>query len=166
FHIGANQGQNITVSIDKMDAEGIGLNKAVTVEVEEALYTKGTEESVSGLEGVSNVKVIKDADDAIAGVQAADGKYYVVNDVEVDEDGEIVAQDDATAIDADETAMFEKEIEGVSIADRASADASIQIINDALNVVSTQRSNLGAIQNRLEHTINNLGASSENLTAA
>ena len=29
-----------------------------------------------------------------------------------------------------------------------------------------QRSNLGAVQNRLEHTINNLGTSSENLTAA
>ena len=32
--------------------------------------------------------------------------------------------------------------------------------------VSQQRSQLGAVQNRLEHTINNLGASSENLTAA
>ena len=32
--------------------------------------------------------------------------------------------------------------------------------------VSAQRSNLGAFQNRLEHTINNLGTSSENLTAA
>ena len=32
--------------------------------------------------------------------------------------------------------------------------------------VSAQRSQLGAWQNRLEHTINNLGTSSENLTAA
>ena len=33
-------------------------------------------------------------------------------------------------------------------------------------MVSTERARLGAYQNRLEHTINNLGASSENLTAA
>jgi flagellin len=46
------------------------------------------------------------------------------------------------------------------------ADAAIKTIDDALNKVSTQRAKLGAIQNRLEHTINNLGASSENLTAA
>ncbi|MGJ3544981.1 flagellin Hag, partial [Bacillus subtilis] len=32
--------------------------------------------------------------------------------------------------------------------------------------VSKQRSKLGAVQNRLEHTINNLSASGENLTAA
>lgn len=39
-------------------------------------------------------------------------------------------------------------------------------IDEAINTVSEQRSDLGAVQNRLEHTINNLGASSENLTAA
>src|SRR5699024_10909795 len=55
---------------------------------------------------------------------------------------------------------------GADISSREQADASIQIIDDAINVVSTQRSYLGAIQNRLEHTINNLGASQENLTAA
>ena len=39
-------------------------------------------------------------------------------------------------------------------------------INDAIKLVSEQRSSLGAYQNRLEHTINNLDTSSENLTAA
>lgn len=42
----------------------------------------------------------------------------------------------------------------------------IQAINSAINKVSSERANLGAYQNRLEHTINNLGTSSENLTAA
>ncbi|CDQ41744.1 flagellin Hag [Virgibacillus salexigens] len=45
-------------------------------------------------------------------------------------------------------------------------DAEVKKIDDAINEVSTQRSSLGAVQNRLEHTINNLGASAENLTAA
>ena len=46
------------------------------------------------------------------------------------------------------------------------ADKAIKTFDDAINKVSTQRAKLGAIQNRLEHTINNLGASAENLTAA
>ncbi|MED1873005.1 flagellin Hag [Brevibacillus borstelensis] len=45
-------------------------------------------------------------------------------------------------------------------------DSTIQKINDAINTVSEERANLGAYQNRLEHTINNLNTSSENLTAA
>ncbi|MBJ7571513.1 flagellin Hag [Bacillus halotolerans] len=45
-------------------------------------------------------------------------------------------------------------------------DTQLKIVDDAINTVSTQRSKLGAVQNRLEHTINNLGASGENLTAA
>jgi flagellin len=46
------------------------------------------------------------------------------------------------------------------------ASAAITVINNAIEKVSAQRSALGAYQNRLEHTINNLGTSSENLTAA
>jgi flagellin len=39
-------------------------------------------------------------------------------------------------------------------------------IKGALNMVSAQRASLGALQNRLEHTINNIGVTAENLTAA
>ena len=41
-----------------------------------------------------------------------------------------------------------------------------QAIQKAINSVSTQRSKLGALQNRLEHTINNLNTTSENTSAA
>src|SRR5699024_3022694 len=57
-------------------------------------------------------------------------------------------------------------VEGLEISGQAEADAAIETIQKAINQVSTQRSDLGAIQNRLEHTINNLGASSEYITAA
>ncbi|MBB3114251.1 flagellin-like hook-associated protein FlgL, partial [Paenibacillus phyllosphaerae] len=43
---------------------------------------------------------------------------------------------------------------------------AITAIDNAIKSVSSERSKLGASQNRLEHTINNLGTSSENLTAA
>ncbi|ASB87181.1 flagellin Hag [Bacillus sonorensis] len=51
-------------------------------------------------------------------------------------------------------------------ADKVNFNVQLKSIDDAIKQVSTQRSKLGAVQNRLEHTINNLGASSENLTAA
>lgn len=46
------------------------------------------------------------------------------------------------------------------------ATAAIEVLDNAIRSVSNERSKLGAFQNRLEHTINNLGASAENLTAA
>lgn len=49
---------------------------------------------------------------------------------------------------------------------QSGANSAITVIDDAIKMVSAERSKLGAYQNRLEHTINNLGTSSENLTAA
>lgn len=57
-------------------------------------------------------------------------------------------------------------IGGIDISDQTSADAAITSINTAIEAVSAERSKLGAFQNRLEHTINNLGTSAENLTGA
>ena len=48
----------------------------------------------------------------------------------------------------------------------ASAGAAMDAIQAAIQKVSDQRSALGAVQNRLEHTINNLNATSENTQAA
>ncbi len=57
-------------------------------------------------------------------------------------------------------------IKGVDVSTAANASGSLDTIDAAIKSVSEQRSKLGATQNRLEHTINNLGTSSENLTAA
>lgn len=57
-------------------------------------------------------------------------------------------------------------VNGADISSREQASAAITSIDNAIKKVSDQRSSLGAVQNRLEHTINNLGTSSENLTAA
>ena len=55
---------------------------------------------------------------------------------------------------------------GIDISTQAAANTAITAIDHAINTVSEERSKLGAMQNRLEHTINNLQASAENLTAA
>ncbi|MDP1416876.1 flagellin [Peribacillus simplex] len=55
---------------------------------------------------------------------------------------------------------------GLDVSNAKNASAAITKIQTAIDTVSAERSKLGANQNRLEHTINNLGTSSENLTAA
>ena len=55
---------------------------------------------------------------------------------------------------------------GVSGTDDTKAQAAMKTIKDALKSVSKQRSDLGAVQNRLEHTIKNLDNVVENTTSA
>ena len=55
---------------------------------------------------------------------------------------------------------------GINVSSQAKANTAIETIDNAIKTVSTERSKLGAFQNRLEHTITNLGTSSENITAA
>ncbi len=57
-------------------------------------------------------------------------------------------------------------IEVLSIADQASAADAIQTIRNAINYVSGVRGDLGATQNRLEHTANNLSVMAENIQDA
>ena len=57
-------------------------------------------------------------------------------------------------------------IDGVDISSPESASAAIQTIKDAINYVSGIRGDLGAVQNRLEHTANNLSVMAENIQDA
>ncbi|HPZ54646.1 MAG TPA: flagellin, partial [Bacillota bacterium] len=119
-----------------------------------------------------------------AGLQA--GEYTVNNDKEVldaagnvigklekleDTDGTVVgtvvkdlAGKELVSFSSEDVTEFT--VGGVNVSSQAAANKAITTINNALEKVSAERSKLGAYQNRLEHTINNLGASAENLTAA
>lgn len=57
-------------------------------------------------------------------------------------------------------------VAALDVSTHQSASAAITVISDAIEKVSAQRSELGAFQNRLEHTISNLGTSAENKQAA
>lgn len=56
--------------------------------------------------------------------------------------------------------------QALDVSTHANAASAVTKIQKAIDTVSAERSKLGANQNRLEHTINNLKTSSENLTAA
>lgn len=55
---------------------------------------------------------------------------------------------------------------GISVSEQDKASEAVSVIKAAINKVSSTRGSLGALQNRLEHTINNLSVTSENMTAA
>jgi flagellin len=57
-------------------------------------------------------------------------------------------------------------VQSMDILTSSSAQASIQVIDDALKQIDTQRSALGAVQNRLDSTISNLQNIAENATSA
>ena len=57
-------------------------------------------------------------------------------------------------------------ISGINIGTQAGAQAAVDVIKKAINSVSSTRGDLGATQNRLEHTINNLSVMQENIQDA
>ncbi len=57
-------------------------------------------------------------------------------------------------------------LNNIDISTQSGAQGAVATIKAAINAVSGTRGDLGALQNRLEHTINNLGVTSENMTAA
>jgi len=75
--------------------------------------------------------------------------------VKVDENGQI-----------DEANGSELKLSDSLIDTQQNASKAITVVSKAINDVSSQRAKLGAYQNRLEHKINNLETSAENLTAA
>ena len=57
-------------------------------------------------------------------------------------------------------------VNGLTVSSFSTAGAAMKRVQSALDIVSTQRSKLGATQNRLEHTIANLDTTSENTSSA
>jgi len=203
FHIGANEGQNISLSINNMSASALKV-------VEEQTVTGFQETNLGAIQAGETYTVLSfdamDIGDGGSGNPVVSGVQYALQDnngniVAVSTDGLTFKQlNTATAFDdldkigtsdvSSTDISFSSEVTrgkvvvsgvyndgtndvvdftataGINISSQANADSAITIINNALQVVSTERSKLGAYQNRLEHTINNLGASAENLTAA
>jgi flagellin-like hook-associated protein FlgL len=161
----------------------------------ESLYTVNVADAHSGKEIASNVKISgnmlvgqvhKNVDvkfDAMSGISfgttAANGfvqfgwneagtasttYVHLADNTQVFHIGANPLQDIGAAIgDMRSEALG---VDNILVTDRSSANRAISQIDNAIGRVSSERSKMGALQNRLEHTINNLGVSAENLTAA
>ena len=93
--------------------------------------------------------------------QAADAAGDFDNVAEAD----VVMTTDAGNLTGGETLVIRAE-GGIDVSSQEAADKAITVLDAAIERVSAERSALGANQNRLEHTIANLGTSAENLAAA
>ncbi len=117
---------------------------------------------------------------ALGDSEGSDGKdvkdFYAIEDLDLSKPGlvftDLIGEDGVDPILSVETGFkagdtFEVKADGgINVSDQKSADKAITTINEAIETVSAERSKLGAMQNRLEHTIANLGTSAENLQAA
>ena len=167
FHIGANEGQNVDLAINAMDALALSVGETLTVSGIDLQDAEGNVVYTYYAEGAEIHEAMEAGTDGIdaEAVTASASGYYAVT-APVTESGD-EAQGTAALWRAGEA--FEDGAEvgvGINVSDQASADQAITTINDALETVSAERSKLGAMQNRLEHTIANLGTSAENLQAA
>jgi flagellin len=87
-----------------------------------------------------------------------------VQEIKRDETGAPIAGGDGEP--ETETRLVDSLDTAVSVESVLEAEDAIDLINKAIEMVSDERSKYGAMQNRLEHTINNLRVSVENLQAA
>ncbi|WP_435406661.1 flagellin [Niallia hominis] len=128
---------------------------------------------ISGQEGtanlLSNVKLSVDDRDLFNNKFSAMEETQQAQDTNTDSSlsMHIGANEGQTMkIDINEMSVKSLSLSSVDVSTQEGAETATTVIQNALDKVSTERSKLGAFQNRLEHTINNLGTSSENLTAA
>ena len=75
-------------------------------------------------------------------------------------------EDQRVALNVDDMSSNALGVASVDVSDRDSANSAIIVIDSAISKVSMQRAGLGALQNRLEYTVNNLTVTEENLTNA
>ena len=118
---------------------------------------------------------------AVGGVPVVTLKHALGSEISVDnfvsigsqtvkvEAGDVGAGDKTTGVSVfldDNGGGSSESLTAVSASTSASASASLEIIDRAISDITAQRGDLGAIQNRLDHTINNLTNISTNTTAA
>ncbi|NOU58028.1 flagellin [Brevibacillus borstelensis] len=214
FHVGANQGQNITMQLSDMQSTALGssagsgvtgtasvqtnfyqdqagnaLDTTITLDLDGADTTTmnivldqdygSAEEVVKAI----NVQIQGNADfNGLVEAKLVDGnKISFVNKTTTqvfigDGSGTVAASVSLGIADTEQQitntlrSVNSLSVNNVETATTGGvldgADAAITVIDDAIKQVSAERAKYGAYQNRLEHTINNLGTATENLTAS
>jgi flagellin len=201
-HIGANEGQTMTIDISRIDSTTLGTNdeNSVTETLSASLDFSATGDNTVNIGGTT-VTLDKDftgdgeglarhltnAFQSTEGVTVsysqADNKLTFTASGSSAVDITFAGTDAATifADTGEETTSTVPDTStGKALTDlhtgrsssndgittQIGAESAITALDNAIQKVSGERSKLGAYQNRLDHTINNLSTSSENLTAA
>lgn len=146
-------------------------NTAVTVDADGIAVTASTEGKAGAINGLT--VTVKDTSGNVrtSATNALSGFNETTAAADVRTDGTATFQIGANTgqsmtLSINDMGTAALGVKGLQISTQAQADVAIKVIDQATQKVSSERSKLGAVQNRLEHTINNLGTASENLTAA
>ncbi|MCC4045976.1 flagellin N-terminal helical domain-containing protein [Enterococcus gallinarum] len=165
FQIGANANQTMSVKIGDMGAKALGVDALKLEEAKDAESEIAKKVETAFLAGTEKY----DADGKIdaSGTSASDLQTAIAN-----------ATDDTAKAAAQKTydaalESFKASANGQTAIATAKTEveedaknSTVSKIDNAIKAVSAQRADLGAAQNRLEHTINNLGTTQENLSEA
>ena len=160
---------NPTDGVDDKDSTVISVQKAYELAGKELLKAN----QIGDTEGHASVK---NADDSDLAYNAGNGSFKInlaqakvastlSFNLHVGADADLTNKIQVN-IDAMDSASLG--IKGLNVNDKngTAGTYAIDAISDAISKVSSQRSSLGAVQNRLEHTINNLDNVVENTTSA
>ncbi|WP_213334517.1 flagellin [Enterococcus casseliflavus] len=164
FQIGANANQTMSVSINNMSSsalkvKGLDLTQAFDTSDIAAAKDKAV---ATAFKADATTKYAADGT-----VDAAAGKTVAELQTAIDTAADDTAKATAQKTYDDALATFTASDEGKAAAATVSVENNpITKIDEAIKAVSAQRADLGAAQNRLEHTINNLGTTQENLSEA
>ncbi|MFS1000596.1 flagellin [Enterococcus casseliflavus] len=164
FQIGANANQTMSVSINNMSSsalkvKGLDLTQAFDTSDIAAAKDKAV---ATAFEADTTTKYA-----ANGTVDAAAGKTVAELKTAIESAADDTAKATAQKTYDDALATFTASDEGKAAAATVSVENNpITKIDEAIKAVSAQRADLGAAQNRLEHTINNLGTTQENLSEA
>ena len=185
LQVGANQNQKITINIAAMNARAIGLKETqvsgtasyyTTNEVvknQKVKVTAGGAGSATlrqciGKRAACNAVLTKTMIQSITGTTSA----YVVNGKNFATTNSTGARGELSKVAMCAAQIFKVAgtksiiVSSPNVDNYQKAQATITMVQNAINNVSSQRSALGALQNRLEHTIANLDNVSENTQSA
>lgn len=146
---------NVTLDASKILAADKFTFSEITSE-----FTKNTPTDAAGIGTNHSV-----ASGGSAPALVATTEYYAVTDKMVDDTGALTANlSTLESVELDETTLTAKNADGTYAV--GNTNTPLKALDDALQAVDVQRSELGAIQNRFESAITNLSTNETNLSAA
>ena len=167
LQVGAEAGQHIDISIANMSMNGLARN------IDTRLYTKITYNNLVENKGVSYTSTTYKAETLASQhttvVIGSEGTKTTTTYSTIDSGTKTYSKatmDSEKALKVVDTFMRLDTGKASTVATAKDFNSLNAFIKGALSLVSQQRSDLGAIQNRLEHTINNLDNIVENTTSA
>ncbi len=166
LHVGANTNQNISITIGSMNATAIGVKDSV--KVQSGVTISATRTSTGTSVTSTHIAVSAGWANGAASLYLGAGTAGTIGVGSIGASRTSLYRASGVNLTVKSLVSNQKvSIGGALKVDSYSiANASLSRIQNAINEVSKQRSALGAIQNRLEHTIANLDNVQENTQAA